>query len=78
MNEMTIESLNIGLPKKERFNNKEVTTGIKKRPVTEEIHLGKYGFEGDGVADLKSHGGFDKAACVYSLGHYFYWIERKM
>jgi MOSC domain-containing protein YiiM len=72
---MTIQSLNIGLPVKETFFGKEVTTGICKKPVRRPIHLGKAGFEGDGVGDLKHHGGLDKAVCVYSIDHYRYWEQ---
>ena len=75
MTEMIIESLNIKLPCKETFYEKTVTTGICKQPVDEEIFLGKLGFEGDGVADHKHHGGHDKAVCVYSLDHYPYWEQ---
>lgn len=72
---MIIESLNIGLPRKEQFHGKEITTGIGKQPVEGPVRLGTYGFEGDGVADLKHHGGTDKAVCVYSHEHYQYWEE---
>ena len=69
MHEMVIRSLNIGLPKKEVFKNKEITTGIAKTPVTHSLHLGRCGVEGDGVADLKHHGGPDKAVCAYNLDY---------
>ena len=72
---LTVESLNIGLPGKETFHGKVVKTGICKQPVTKELFLKKLGFEGDGVADLKHHGGYDKAVCVYSIDHYPYWEE---
>ena len=72
---MIIESLNIGLPKKENFYGKEITTGIRKQPVSGPARLGRLGFDGDGVADEKHHGGPDKAVCVYSLEHYRYWEE---
>ncbi len=72
---MIVESLNIGLPKKETFHGKEIITGICKRPVSVSLHLGKLGFEGDGVGDTKNHGGPDKAICVYSLDHYPFWEE---
>lgn len=68
-----IESLNIGLPRKELFQGKEYFTGIIKQPVPGPVRLTKLGFEGDGVADAKHHGGEDKALCVYSLDHYPYW-----
>jgi len=72
---MIIESLNIGMPVRETFHGKDVVTGISKQPVSGQIRLGLLGFEGDGVADLKHHGGTDKAVCVYSYEHYGYWEE---
>ena len=78
---MIIQALNIGLPKKELFYGKEFITGMCKKPVTLPIKLTKQGFEGDGVGDLKHHGGHDKAVCVYALDHYVYWekiLGRKM
>jgi MOSC domain-containing protein YiiM len=68
-----IRSLNTGLPKKEMFQGVEVTTGICKAPVSGPQNLSRTGFQGDGVADLRHHGGPDKAVCVYSEGHYAYW-----
>lgn len=73
MNGTIIKSLNIGLPKKEVFHGREIVTGIFKTPVSEQLRLRKSGFEGDGVGDLKYHGGHDKAVCVYSAEHYPYW-----
>lgn len=70
-----VESLNIGLPRREVFRDKEITTGICKTPVPGPLYLTREGFEGDGVADTKHHGGPDKAVCVYSAGHYPYWED---
>lgn len=75
MKKMIVEALNIGLPKKESFYGKEVITGICKQSVTGPLQLKKTGFEGDGVGDLKHHGGNDKAVCVYSIDHYPYWED---
>ncbi|HXX80416.1 MAG TPA: MOSC domain-containing protein [Thermodesulfovibrionales bacterium] len=72
---MITESLNIGLPRKERFYGREMLTGICKVPVSGPLLLKKLGFEGDGVGDTKHHGGPDKAVCVYSTDHYPYWQE---
>ncbi len=72
---MIMLSLNVGLPAKEIFFGKEVITGICKKPVMGPVHLGKTGFAGDGVADLKNHGGLNKAVCVYGANHYPYWEE---
>ena len=70
---MIVQLLSIGLPKKEFFHGKELTTGICKKPVAGPRLLKSQGFEGDGVGDLKHHGGSDKAVCVYSIDHYPYW-----
>jgi MOSC domain-containing protein YiiM len=70
---MIVKVLSIGLPKKEVFHGKELTTGICKNPVAGQRLLTRLGFEGDGVGDLKHHGGSDKAVCVYSIDHYPYW-----
>jgi len=70
---MIIISLNIGLPKQERFHGKDFMTGMCKKPVAGPLLLTKLGFEGDGVGDPNHHGGSDKAVCVYSRDHYAYW-----
>lgn len=75
MRGMIVESLNIGLPKREEFHGREITTGFCKAPVSTPLLLKKAGFEGDGVADTKHHGGDDKAVCVYSRAHYPYWED---
>jgi MOSC domain-containing protein YiiM len=78
---MIIQSLNIGLPKKELFHGKEFITGMCKKPFTIPLMLTNQGFEGDGVGDLKHHGGSDKAVCVYAVDNYEYWgktLGRKM
>ncbi len=73
MTEFIVESFNIGLPRKEAFKDREITTGICKEPVQGPLNLTKLGFNGDGVADHQHHGGLDKAVCVYSVDHYSYW-----
>jgi len=75
MKKMIVESLNVGLPKKEIFHGREILTGICKQPVAGALVLRSAGFENDGVGDLKHHGGEDKAVCVYSLDHYAYWED---
>lgn len=75
MTENRIELINlaVGLPSKMIYGeNKELITGICKEGI-EEAYLSKEGFKGDGVADLKHHGGPDRAVCVYSYEHYALW-----
>ncbi|MFC5605035.1 MOSC domain-containing protein [Sporosarcina koreensis] len=73
MQNIEIQSLNVGKPKERQFGNKEVLTGICKQPVTEPVFLSKANFDGDGQGDLVNHGGVDKAVCVYPYEHYLYW-----
>ncbi|WP_028545963.1 MOSC domain-containing protein [Paenibacillus taiwanensis] len=69
-----IISLNVALPTDSlTYNGKPVRSGIVKQPVQLPIQLQQLGFEGDGVADTKHHGGPDKAICVYPSEHYDFW-----
>ncbi|KOO50715.1 sulfurase [Priestia koreensis] len=53
-------------------DGKEIKTGICKERVSTSF-LAKEGFRGDGVADLKHHGGADRAVCIYPYEHYEQW-----
>lgn len=66
-------SINVGKPKQATFQNRELSTGIFKKPVDEPIFLSRLNFDGDAQADLVHHGGVDKAVCVYPFEHYGYW-----
>jgi len=37
------------------------------------VRIGKTSVEGDGQASSKTHGGLEKAVCVYPWEHYSYW-----
>ncbi|WP_042345641.1 MOSC domain-containing protein [Bacillus massiliigorillae] len=70
-----LKNFSIGLPKTMKYDNeKEMTTAICKENV-EEAFLTKDGFIGDGVADLRYHGGPDRAVCVYPYEHYGLWEQ---
>lgn len=77
MGQGEIISINVGKPIQVQFNNKEISTGIFKRPSDEPLFLSWLNFEGDGQADLVHHGGKEKAVCVYPYEHYPYW-EREL
>ncbi|WP_059102965.1 MOSC domain-containing protein [Shouchella shacheensis] len=71
--EGTLHHLAVGLPKQMTYEEtKKMKTGICKENV-DEVYLAKEGFRGDGVADLKNHGGFERAVCLYSAEHYPFW-----
>ena len=69
-------SLNVGLPRTVNFQGKAVTTGIFKEPVKGRIKLRRLNLDGDKQADLRVHGGPDKAVYAYSAEHYDYWKKR--
>jgi MOSC domain-containing protein YiiM len=74
-----IEQILIGKP--QAFGQKDAAhpmdreweSGIVKHAVTGKIWAGKTNLEGDGQADLKHHGGLEKAIFVYPASHYDYW-----
>ncbi len=71
----SIVSVNTGKPVTVEYMGKPLTTGIYKYPVEGDIFVGSTQMEGDGQADLRNHGGPDKAVCVYSYEHYAYWEQ---
>ena len=50
-----------------------VTTGIYKDPIKGRVAVRKLNLDGDRQADLKVHGGADKAVYCYPVEHYDYW-----
>ena len=72
---MKILSINISEPKKVMFNGKELTTSIYKKPIEGSIEVTEVGLLGDRQADMKVHGGYDKALYAYSHKHYQTWSK---
>jgi MOSC domain-containing protein YiiM len=76
-----VVSLQVGLPVRRgregaRDPREEPwTSGIYKDPVEGPVALGRLHFAGDGQADLRVHGGPDKAVLAYSAGHYAGWRD---
>jgi len=68
-----IHHLAVGMPKTLKYGNgKEMQTAIEKQAV-DRVFLSKEGFRGDQVADLKHHGGPERAVCIYPAEHYPLW-----
>lgn len=77
---MKLLSLNVGQPKIVNWKGKEVETSIFKHPVEGRKAVSLLNIEGDKQADLRYHGGRDKAIYAYDKAHYDAWekhIERK-
>lgn len=71
---MIVVSLHVGTPRRETLPSGTLVTGGAKASVTGAM-LRMDGFEGDGVADHRHHGGPDRTACVYPAEHYAWWIS---
>ncbi len=69
---MQIISINVGAPEPQIYRGRLVSTAGHKQPVTSAM-LRFTNLDGDRQADLKNHGGPDKAVCVYSSDHYPFW-----
>lgn len=54
----------------------EIESAIVKTPARGALKLSETGLEGDQQADLRVHGGPDKAVCVYPFEHYASWQEQ--
>lgn len=66
-------SVNVGLPREVEWRGRRVFTGIFKEPVEGRVPVRKLNLDGDGQADLKVHGGPDKAVYLYPAEHYPHW-----
>jgi MOSC domain-containing protein YiiM len=68
-----IVSVNVGRPRSVLAGGKAVRTGIFKSPVAGRVRVRELGFEGDGQADPRVHGGVEKAVYLYPSEHYPFW-----
>jgi MOSC domain-containing protein YiiM len=68
-----IVSVNVGMPATLEFDGASVTSAIDKRPVEGPVMVRATNLDGDAQANLKVHGGPDKAVYVYPVQHYAHW-----
>jgi MOSC domain-containing protein YiiM len=77
----SVHSIQVGAPQSYGFedalepHDKPWTTGFFKTPVEGPVFVGTTNLTGDGQADLKNHGGIDKAVLAYSAEHYPKWRD---
>ena len=68
-----LKTLAIGMPRTlHTIDGEEFVSAICKQESTE-VFLSIEGFQGDGIADTKHHGGPDRAVCIYPGEHYAFW-----
>ncbi|SFI15581.1 MOSC domain-containing protein [Planctomicrobium piriforme] len=75
-----LESIQVGLPETYgddggSVRDKPWRTGFFKMPVAGPVAVSFLNLQGDGQADLRVHGGRDKAVLAYSAEHYPLWRE---
>lgn len=77
----TIVSIQVGQPQTYTYEaaadgrGRTWTTAFFKAPVEGTVHVSRLGLVGDQQADLKNHGGVDKAVLAYAADHYTYWRQ---
>lgn len=72
---MRLLSVNVGRPRVVSRDGEFVITAIFKEPVDGRMMLSRLNLEGDGQADLRNHGGADKAVYAYPFEHYAHWQQ---
>jgi MOSC domain-containing protein YiiM len=70
---MHLVSVSVGTPRTVEYQGRTVATGIFKQPVSGPVRVGVTNLAGDGQADLRVHGGPDKAVYAYPVEHYAFW-----
>jgi MOSC domain-containing protein YiiM len=74
---MRVLSVNVGVPREVRWRGKPVTTGIYKEPVGGRVQVRRLNLDGDRQADLRVHGGPDKAVYAYPSEFYELWSRER-
>ncbi len=74
---MRVLSVNIGLPREVMWRGKSIATGIYKEPVMGHVPLRKLNLDGDRQADLRVHGGPEKAVYAYPAEFYELWSHER-
>jgi MOSC domain-containing protein YiiM len=74
---MRVLSVNVGLPREVLWRGRPVTTGIFKEPVAGRVPVRALNLDGDGQADLRVHGGSDKAVYAYPSEFYELWRRER-
>lgn len=72
-----VVSVNVGEPRRVEWSGKFVETAIWKRATDGRVPVGHDNLAGDAQADLRVHGGPDKAVYAYASEDYRWW-EREL
>lgn len=70
---MKVISVNLGQVRTVQWKGKGIATAFFKQPSEGPIRVRKLGLDGDVQADLRVHGGPEKAVYAYPSEHYAFW-----
>ncbi len=70
---MHVVSVQVGQPRRIQWKGRSIETAIFKEPVEGRVAVGETDLAGDRQADLRVHGGRDKAVYAYPSEHYAFW-----
>lgn len=71
----SVVSVNVAVPREIEWLGRRATTSIWKEPVSGRVQVGRVNLTGDEQADLRFHGGADKAVYAYAHEDYDWWSE---
>lgn len=74
---LTLLSLNTGTAQPLRAGQRTVLSAIGKTTIAGPVLAGPLGLAGDEQADLRVHGGVDKAVYAYPAVHYAFWRKQR-
>jgi MOSC domain-containing protein YiiM len=75
MPDVCVVSIQVGRPAPLRINGRSVPTAINKQTVEGPVMVRRLNLDGDEQADLRVHGGPDKAVYCYPAEHYTAWRQ---
>ena len=70
-----VVSVNVGARRVVEWHGRQVETGIWKSPVAGRVAVRGVNLDGDEQADLRVHGGPDKAVYAYAVEDYEWWAH---
>ena len=78
--ELQLLSVNVALPRViGRVDGQDILSGIAKQPLEQQsVFVATTNIAGDAQADLRVHGGVDKAVYAYPADHWPWWEQEKM
>jgi MOSC domain-containing protein YiiM len=74
---MRVHSVNVASPREVVWRGKPITTGIYKEPVAGRVPLRTLNLDDDRQADLRVHGGPEKAVYAYPSEFYELWSRER-